>query len=38
LQTDLRSKDATIRTLRTQMGRSRDIDMELDKKERELLR
>ena len=38
LQTDLRSKDATIRTLRSQMGRSRDIDMELDKKERELLR
>lgn len=38
LQADLRSKDATIRTLRTQMGRSRDIDIEIDKKERELLR
>lgn len=38
LQTDLRSKDATIRTLRTQLGRSRDIDIEIDKKERELLR
>ena len=38
LQTDLRSKDATIRVLRTQLGRSREIDMEIDKKERELLR
>jgi hypothetical protein len=38
LQTDLRSKDATIRALRTQLGRSREIDMEIDKKERELLR
>ena len=38
LQADLRSKDATIRTLRTQLGRSREIDMEIDKKERELLR
>lgn len=38
LQADLRSKDATIRTLRTQLGRARDIDIELDKKERELLR
>jgi hypothetical protein len=38
LQADLRSKDSTIRTLRTQMGRSREIDMEIDKKERELLR
>lgn len=38
LQTDLRSKDVTIRTLRTQLGRSRDIDIEIDKKERELLR
>ena len=38
LQTDLRSKDATIRTLRTQLGRSREIDIEIDKKERELLR
>ena len=38
LQADLRSKDSTIRTLRTQLGRSREIDMEIDKKERELLR
>ena len=38
LQADLRSKDATIRTLRTQLGRSREIDIEIDKKERELLR
>jgi hypothetical protein len=38
LQADVRSKDATIRTLRTQLGRSREIDMEIDKKERELLR
>jgi hypothetical protein len=38
LQADLRSKDATIRTLRTQLDRSREIDMEIDKKERELLR
>lgn len=38
LQADVRSKDATIRTLRTQLGRSREIDIEIDKKERELLR
>ena len=38
LQADLRSRDSTIRTLRTQLGRSREIDMEIDKKERELLR
>ena len=38
LQADLRSKDSTIRTLRTQLGRSREIDIEIDKKERELLR
>jgi len=38
LQAELRSKDFTIRTLRTQLGRSREIDMEIDKKERELLR
>ena len=38
LQADLRSRDVTIRTLRTQLGRSRDIDIEIDKKERELLR
>src|SRR5919198_381257 len=38
LQADLRAKDATIRTLRSQLGRSQEIDMEIDKKERELLR
>jgi len=38
LQAELRSKDSTIRTLRTQLGRSREIDIEIDKKERELLR
>jgi hypothetical protein len=38
LQTDLRSKDAAIGTLRKQLGRSREIDIEIDKKERELLR
>lgn len=38
LQADLRSRDATIRTLRTQLDRSREIDMEIDRKERELLR
>jgi hypothetical protein len=38
LQADLRSKDSTIRTLRTQLGRSREIDIEIDKTERELLR
>jgi hypothetical protein len=38
LQADLRSKDSTIRTLRTQLGRAREIDIEIDKKERELLR
>src|SRR5215831_17976471 len=38
LQADLRSKASTIRVLRTQLGRSREIDMEIDKKERELLR
>jgi hypothetical protein len=38
LQTDLRSKNAAIGTLRKQLGRSREIDIEIDKKERELLR
>ena len=38
LQTDLRSKDAAIGTLRKRLGRSREIDIEIDKKERELLR
>src|SRR5215467_13642669 len=38
LQADLSSKNSTIRVLRTQLGRSREIDMEIDKKERELLR
>jgi hypothetical protein len=45
LQTDLRSKEDAIRTkedtirnLRGQMERSRELDLRLDKKERELLR
>jgi hypothetical protein len=45
LQTDLRTKEGTIRTkegtirnLRDQIDRSRDLDIQLDKKERELLR
>jgi hypothetical protein len=38
LQTELRAKDATIRSLRTQLHRSRAIDLEFDQKERELLR
>ena len=38
LQTALRSKEGTIRSLRGQMDRSRELDIQLDKKERELLR
>lgn len=45
LQTDLRTKEDslrtkedTIRSLRGQMDRSRELDIRLDKKERELLR
>jgi hypothetical protein len=38
LRTGLRSRDATIRKLREQLDLSREIDIEIDKKERELLR
>lgn len=36
--TAVRSKDATIRSLREQLERTRDIDAQIDQKERELLR
>ena len=35
--TAMRSKDATIRSLREQLDRTRDIDTQIDQKERELL-
>lgn len=38
LQADLRTREATIRNLRVRLNRSRDIDIEMEKKERELLR
>ncbi len=38
LRTGLRSRDAAIRKLRGQLDRSREIDIEIEKKERELLR
>jgi hypothetical protein len=38
LQADLRTREATIHSLRVQLNRSRDIDIEIEKKERELLR
>jgi hypothetical protein len=38
LQADLRTREATIRSLRAQLDRSRAIDIEMEKKERELLR
>jgi hypothetical protein len=38
LRTGLRNRDATIRKLREQLDLSREIDIEIDKKERELLR
>jgi hypothetical protein len=38
LRTDLRTRDAAIRKLRGQLDRSREIDLEIEKKERELLR
>lgn len=38
LQHDLRTREGTIRNLRGQIGRSRELDLQLDKKERELLR
>ncbi|MBI3300837.1 MAG: hypothetical protein HYZ72_01975 [Deltaproteobacteria bacterium] len=37
LQTDLRNKEAAVRTLQERLNRSRDIDIEMQKKERELL-
>jgi hypothetical protein len=38
LQGNLRTREATIRGLRAQLNRSRDIDVEMEKRERELLR
>jgi hypothetical protein len=38
LQSNLRNREATIRGLRAQLNRSRDIDVEMEKRERELLR
>jgi hypothetical protein len=38
LQTELRTREATIRKLLGQLDRSRDIDIEMEQKERELLR
>jgi hypothetical protein len=38
LRADLRSRDAAIRKLRGQLDRSREIDITMEKKERELLR
>jgi hypothetical protein len=38
LQAELRTREATIRKLLGQLDRSRDIDIEMEQKERELLR
>jgi len=38
LRSELRTREAMIRKLRGQLQRSREIDLEIDKKERELLR
>jgi hypothetical protein len=38
LRADLRTRDAAIRKLRGQLDRSREIDIAIEKKERELLR
>jgi hypothetical protein len=38
LRTELRTREVTIRKLQGQLERSRDIDLEMEKKERELLR
>jgi hypothetical protein len=38
LRAELRTRDAIIRKLREQLHRSREIDIEMEKKERELLR
>jgi len=37
LETEFRSKDATVRSLQMQLDRSRDLDIEYDKKKWELL-
>jgi hypothetical protein len=38
LQTEIRTRDATIRKLRGQLSRSREIDLEMEQRERDLLR
>jgi hypothetical protein len=38
LQVGLRSREATIRSLQGRLQRARDIDLQIEKKERELLR
>jgi hypothetical protein len=38
LRSELRTREATIRKLQGQLNRSREIDLEIEKKERELLR
>jgi hypothetical protein len=38
LQADLRTQEATIRSLQGRLKRARDIDLQIDKKERDLLR
>jgi hypothetical protein len=38
LRTDLRARDATIQKLQGQLNRSREIDIDIEKKERELFR
>jgi hypothetical protein len=38
LQGDLRTREATIRSLQGRLKRARDIDLQIEKKERELLR
>jgi hypothetical protein len=38
LRTDLRARDTTIQKLQGQLDRSREIDIDLEKKERELFR
>ncbi len=38
LRADLRARDASIRKLQGQLDRSREIDIEIEKRERELLR
>jgi hypothetical protein len=38
LQAELRTREVTIRSLQERLKRARDIDLQLEKKERELLR